>query len=100
MTAPEPVDLDRLAAVAEWDADRVTWGDGTEFIAVADVQERLDAIFAELRETRAAVERVRELRTRRRRHNRCGLGDPDVCGHPDCPGPQPATARTDEDGAP
>ena len=20
-----------------------------------------------------------------RRHNRCGLGDPDVCGHPDCP---------------
>jgi hypothetical protein len=20
-----------------------------------------------------------------RRHNRCGLGDPDMCGHPDCP---------------
>lgn len=33
-----------------------------------------------------------------RRHNRCGLGDPGICGHPDCPGPQRETtaALTEE----
>lgn len=32
-----------------------------------------------------------------RRHNRCGIGDPDVCGHPDCPEERPRDESTERD---